>query len=69
MEEILTEKEIILSDYDNQLEWEKQKEEEKNECILKAFKKIKEMVFWVEGTNLDDIERIIRELENEVGEI
>lgn len=58
-----------ISDYENQLEWERIKEEQKNEYILKTLKKIKEIVFWVEDTTLDDVKGIIKELENEVGEI
>ena len=58
-----------ISDFENQLEWERIKEEQKNEYILKTIKKIKEIVFWVEDTTLDDVKGIIKELENEVGEI
>ena len=58
-----------ISDYENQLEWERIKEEQKNEYILKTIKKIKEIVFWVEDSTLDDVKGIIKELEDEVGEI
>ena len=58
-----------ISDIENQLEWERIKEEQKNEYILKTIKKTKEIVFWVEDTTLDDVKGIIKELEDEVGEI
>ena len=61
--------EIMKSDIETQLEWERIKEEQKNEYILKTIKKIKEIVFWVEDSTIDDVKGIIKELEDEVGEI
>lgn len=61
--------EILKDDLQNEIERERIQEEYKNDCLLKAIKEIKEMVLWVEDSTLEDVKGIIRELENEIGEI
>lgn len=44
-------------------------EDERNENILKALKEIKELVFYTDDIGIEDVKGIIRELEDEIGEI